>query len=121
MAKFRCGVPPLKIETGRYTRTPEEERLCTLCNLQEVEEHCLNRYQLYPDIRKTLFHTEFLINPDFYHFNDTDKLCFILSNGKMIPNTAKACHNILTKRSAIIYHSWKIDVLVIGHLNMYYK
>ncbi len=33
LAKFRCGVAPLKIETGKYTRTPEEERLCTLCNL----------------------------------------------------------------------------------------
>ncbi len=78
-----------------------------MCNLQEVEseEHCLIRYELYPDIRQTLFHTAFLINPDFDHFNDTDKLCFILSNEKMIPDTAKACHNILTKLSAIIYHS----------------
>ncbi len=50
LAKFRCGVAPLKIETGRYTRIPEEERLCTLCNLQEVEseEHCLIRCGLYP-------------------------------------------------------------------------
>ncbi len=107
LAKFRCGVAPLKIETGRYTRTPEEERLCTLFNLQEVEseEHCLIRCELYPDIRQTLFHTAFLINPNFDHFNDTDKLCFILSNEKTIPNTAKACHDILTRQSAIIYHS----------------
>ena len=29
-AKFRCGVAPLKIETGRYgvNRVPVEERLC---------------------------------------------------------------------------------------------
>ncbi len=124
LTKFRCGVALLKIETRRYTRTPEEERLCTLCNnIQEVEseEHCLIRCELYPDIRQILFHNAFLRNPYFDHFNDTDKLCFILSNEKMIPNTAKACHNILTKRSAITYHCWKIDVLVIWHLNMYYK
>ncbi len=54
LAKFHCGVAPPKIETGRYTRTPEEERLCTLCNLCEVEseEHCLIKCELYPDIRK---------------------------------------------------------------------
>ncbi len=55
-----------------------------VCNLQEVEseEHCLIRCELYPDIRQTLFHTAFLINPNFDHFNDTDKLCFTLSNEK---------------------------------------
>ncbi len=30
-SKFRFGVAPLKIETARYTRTPEEERLYALC------------------------------------------------------------------------------------------
>ncbi len=107
MSKICHGVALLEIETGRYTRTPVEERLVNLCNLQEreSEEHCLIRCELYPDIRQTLFCTAFLINPDFDHFNDTDKLCFILSNEKMIPNTAKFCHDILKKRSAIIYHS----------------
>ncbi len=77
-----------------------------MCNLQEVEseEHCLTMCELYPDIRQTLFHCTFLINPDFEHFNDTNELCFILSNEKMIPNTAKSCHDILAARSAIIYH-----------------
>ncbi len=37
LAKFRCGVAPLRIETGRYTKTPEEERLSTVCKVQEVE------------------------------------------------------------------------------------
>ncbi len=38
----------------------------------------------------------FLINPDFDHFNDTDKLCFILNNEKMIPNTARPAIIFLT-------------------------
>ncbi len=86
----------LKIETGRYTRTPEEEKLCTLCNLQEVEseEHFLIRCEFNLDIRQTLFQPAFVINPDFDHFGDSDKLCFIVSNEKMIPNTAKAYHDI---------------------------
>ena len=34
---FRCGVAPLKIETGRYgaNRVPVEERLCETCNSVE--------------------------------------------------------------------------------------
>ena len=40
LAKFRCGTAPLNIETVRYTGTPEDERLCTLCDLNH-EEHSL--------------------------------------------------------------------------------
>ena len=42
-AKFRCGVAPLKIETGRYgvNRVPVEERLCETCNSVEDEFHVL--------------------------------------------------------------------------------
>ena len=31
MAKFRAGVAPLRIETGRYEGFPEAERKCTFC------------------------------------------------------------------------------------------
>ncbi len=57
----------------------------TLCKLQGVESevHCfLIKCELYQDISHTLFHTAHLINPDFDHFNDTDKLCFILITEK---------------------------------------
>ncbi len=81
MAKFRMGVTPIKLETGHYTRTPEDERLCVLCQLNEIEseEHVLIRCLLYCDIRNDLFHAA----TDIYNFNDlndTDKLSVILSN-----------------------------------------
>jgi len=107
LAKFRCGVAPLRLETGRYTRTPEEERLCSLCDLNEVEseEHCLIRCELYPDIQGHLFNAAILINPEFPVLSDTEKLCFILSDTNMVFTTAKACQEILTRRSAIIYNA----------------
>ncbi len=37
MAKYRMGVAQIKLETGRYTRTLEDERLCELCQLNEIE------------------------------------------------------------------------------------
>ena len=35
-AKFRCGVAPIKIETGRYgvNRVPPEARLCMQCTIE---------------------------------------------------------------------------------------
>ncbi len=43
MTKFRMSFAPIKLEMGHYTRTPENERLCLLCQLNEIEseEHVL--------------------------------------------------------------------------------
>ncbi len=37
LAKFRCGVTTLRIETGQYVGKREENRLCVLCNRMETE------------------------------------------------------------------------------------
>ena len=45
LAKFRCGVAPLRIETGRYEMIPYGERYCFNCeNKIESEEHVLLEY-----------------------------------------------------------------------------
>ena len=39
-AKFRCGVAPLRLETGRYERLSQEQRTCFYCtDCIESEEH----------------------------------------------------------------------------------
>ena len=56
IAKFRCGVAPLRIETGRFERLPVDQRLCFHCNgLVEDELHAIVVCQLYQDLRDTLF------------------------------------------------------------------
>ena len=42
LAKLRCGILPLEIETGRYVGTDECRRFCKLCLSGEVE----NEYHL---------------------------------------------------------------------------
>lgn len=37
LAMLRCGVLPLRIKTGRYRREPMEDRICNLCDLNEIE------------------------------------------------------------------------------------
>ena len=55
-AKFRCGVAPLALETGRYNNTPADSRFCTLCNSGSIESeaHVLLHCDLYKDILNNL-------------------------------------------------------------------
>ena len=38
IAKFRCGILQLHIETGRFNNTKLEERLCQICNSNTIED-----------------------------------------------------------------------------------
>ena len=55
-AKFRMGIAPLRIETGRYERLKEEEITCFLCSdTVESEEHVLLNCPLYTHSREPWF------------------------------------------------------------------
>ena len=41
LAKFCCGVAPIRLETGRYERLAVNNRICPLCN-REVENEVRN-------------------------------------------------------------------------------
>ena len=103
-AKFRCGVAPLALETGRYTNTPADSRFCTLCNSGAIESeaHVLLHCDLYKDIRSELFAS---ISQQVVSFNDLDdqnKLTVILSGRNSVSECAKACHLILRRRLAFL-------------------
>ncbi len=55
--KLRCGILPLHIETGRYTYTGLENRLCELCeqNVIEDEKHFICSCSFYNDLRNRLY------------------------------------------------------------------
>ena len=54
-AKFRCGVAPLRLETGRYERLSPEQRTCFYCtDCIESEEHVLLSCPVYDDLRLTV-------------------------------------------------------------------
>ena len=56
LAKFRCGIAPIRIETGRYERLPIEECLCPLCNkCIENELHVLTSGPIYNDLRDQMY------------------------------------------------------------------
>ena len=39
LCKFRCGVSPIRIETGRYENLQLDDRKCPFCNVPEDELH----------------------------------------------------------------------------------
>ena len=57
IARFRCGVLQLEIETGRWRSIPEEERICKLCTsgLVESEIHFVFYCTLYETMRSHFF------------------------------------------------------------------
>ena len=57
MAQFRCGILPLRVETGTFMSIPQEYRLCLLCDTPNTEDvtHFLFHCKFYTDNRKDLF------------------------------------------------------------------
>ena len=54
MAQFRFGILPLNIETGRFRNQPIEQRICNLCEFNEIghEFHFIFKCTLYNDCIK---------------------------------------------------------------------
>ena len=57
LVKRRIGNHKLGIETGRYDNTPRCERLCSLCDMNEIEDeiHFLFRCSKYSTIRNAFY------------------------------------------------------------------
>ena len=105
-AKFRCGVAPIRLETGRYERLPVEQRTCFHCEgLIENEEHILLNCPLYHDLRANMFLLLVEEFPDIERSTDRDKLVSILNCklNKSIRTCAKTCFEILRKRRDLLY------------------
>ena len=72
LSKFRCGVAPLRIETGRFEQLPVSQRTCPLCNSGEVETeyHVLLHCTTYNDIRVEFFDHMVRTVPNFFSISD---------------------------------------------------
>ena len=57
IVQLRFGILPIAIETGRYRSTPENERLCLICNTGTIEDesHFLFECTAYNCIRQQWF------------------------------------------------------------------
>ena len=74
-AQLRAGILGLHIETGRYVGTAEDDRICTLCDIQGVENemHFVFYCPFYDSIRQKLF-SKVDPNNKFVWLDDAEKL-----------------------------------------------
>ena len=82
LAKFRCGILQLKIETGRFDNTKLEDRICEFCDESKIEDefHFLIECNLYNDLRKVLFTKVRSKNSIFETLSLKEKFIFLLKN-----------------------------------------
>ena len=82
-AQFRCGILPLKIETGRFSRLPLDERVCEMCNLNKIEDefHFLCECTIYEDIRNKYYDTVMRRYPEFNDLIDKNRFKFLVTIG----------------------------------------
>ena len=73
------SVTSLEIETGRYNKTPCEERLCKNCGAIEDEAHFILKCKVNQNLRESLFNNIELDNEIFLNFSDEQKLVYLLN------------------------------------------
>ena len=81
LAQFRGGVLPLHVETGRWQNKSWEERVCTLCKLNYVEDeyHFLCICEQYSFYRKYLYDKATSKHAAFSIMSTEDKFVYLLT------------------------------------------
>lgn len=102
MAQFRCGVLPLRVETGRFVGEQVNDRICKLCNQGCIEDetHFLLNCQCYKNLRDYELGI-ILNNEDFSYKSDDDKLSLLLND--FVRRTAKFLLRAFLYRRSILY------------------
>jgi len=105
-AKFRCGVAPIRIETGRYENIPAEDRLCNVCknNVIEDEPHVILNCPFYDDLRYELLHEAQSKYSRFNQLPDEEQFSMLLCDVNLSKVCAKTCFTILKRRRWLLYH-----------------
>jgi hypothetical protein len=80
LARFRTGILPLEIETGRWRGIPECQRICKLCNTQSVESemHFLLHCPTYDHLRIDYLENVQQCDNTFDSLNDVEKLKLLM-------------------------------------------
>jgi hypothetical protein len=116
VAQFRFGILPLQLETGRYSNISIEERLCTLCDTNSIEDeiHFLCSCPLYVNERNILYDKVKVCIDNFENMSTDEKFCSIV----------KSCQKYL---SHFICDAWNVrkgvifrKKLMIRYLYVYY-
>ena len=103
IAQLRLGVLPLRIETGRYKGEKEADRICVLCNTNQVENelHFLLHCPLYNIERSAFLEKIYVRHSNFSTLQDTEKIDWLMNND--IYSTIKYVVTAFDKRKLTLY------------------
>ncbi len=94
LSQLRYGVLPLRIETGRFVNEARENRICTLCNENSIEDqlHFVFHCPLHAHYRDELYRKARIIIPMWDNLSDIDKLSKLFTElprnlGKYVKNS----------------------------------
>ena len=93
--KVRISNHRFAVETGRFSKTPREERLCTFCKAKqkpsvEDEMHVLIHCPRYAFLRKDLYDCIYHLCPNFKDLHDDHKFNYLLnSDGPIVKVLAR--------------------------------
>ncbi len=96
LAQFRAGILLLHIETGRFKSKGIADRLCEICNSDDIENeyHFLCKSATYNNIRRVLYNNAEHTN-DFINLNAEDRcVYFIKYQWKLVSNYIDKAWNI---------------------------
>ncbi len=103
ISKFKCGSLALALETGRYSDTDIEDRICTICNVNKVEteEHFLLECDKLSTIRD--HYLDMLKVDECVENNDNmEKIKFMLKP-ENLKTTCQMLEDMLEKRTDLLY------------------
>ena len=104
LTQLRCGILPLRLETGSYSGEQPNERLCKFCNSNSMEDEChfILHCSLYNDLRESTFNDIFSGNELIDMTND-EKIIFLMTNypRKLAKYTVKAFRH----RREVLYNT----------------
>ena len=115
LSKFRCGVAPIKIETGRYEGLNIDDRKCPFCNVIESESHVILNCTLYDDIRAYLFDSALVLHPQFNAMSDDERFSFLFTKAP-VTNVVRQRYNrstteIFENHRTVVRLSYEFSVL----------
>lgn len=105
IAQLRCGVLPLRIETGRFRNLAVDDRLCIFCDLGvvETETHFCFVCPLYSCIRLLFYNAIYRLCPEFIAMDYNDKFKVMFTDKRLIIKSALFIQNCFMLRSEKLY------------------
>ena len=105
IAKIRSSTLPLRIETGRFEKLKEEERLCKFCNtVVENEYHFIFECHIYNHIRISFISNILTFHPDFMNLESKEKWKIIMCDNRIVPKLGKYICDAFYYRNKLVYN-----------------